>query len=214
MLCFICQVTAPLGTAPTSQVATVNSLPHSGYMTLSGLRSVILMNRGPIVRTSAKRGDSDLNTCSAGCQEDQARPLRHVSGPTTHQGLGLVSPVGCIPEASPGLRAWTSKGTEPRSGMQEFWVTLTAEGLRVLSGQLPFQCPVGEGKAHRTEPAEKTAGPAAGQEPPAHCRSHPAPRLERGLALSPRTSTPAMDGSCPPVTQPPCVLRAGAGPCL
>lgn len=69
-------------------------------------------------------------------------------------------------------------------------MTLTAEGLWVLSGQLPFQCPVGEGKAHRAEPAEETAGPAAGQEPPAHCRSHPAPRLERGLALSPWTSTP------------------------
>ena len=35
-------------------------------------------------------------------------------------------------------------------------MTLTAEGLRVLSGQLPFQCPVGEGKAHRAEPAEET----------------------------------------------------------
>ena len=44
MLCFICQVTAPLGTAPTSQVAMGNSLPHSGYMTLTGLRSVSLMN--------------------------------------------------------------------------------------------------------------------------------------------------------------------------
>lgn len=86
--------------------------------------------------------------------------------PRPTRAWAWCQPVGCIPEASPGLRARTSKGTEPASGMQEFWVTLTAEGLRVLSGQLPFQCPVGEGKAHRAETAEETAGPAAGQSLP------------------------------------------------
>ena len=91
-------------------------------------------------------------------------------------------------------------------------MTLTAEGLRVLPGQLPFQCPVGEGKVYRAEPAEETAGPAAGQEPPAHCRLHPAPRLERGLALSPRTSTPVMDGSCPPVIHLHVSSGLGLGP--
>lgn len=35
-------------------------------------------------------------------------------------------------------------------------MTLTAEGLRVLPGQLPFQRPAGEGKAYRAEPAKQT----------------------------------------------------------
>lgn len=57
-------------------------------------------------------------------------------------------------------------------------MTLTAEGLRVLSGQLPFQCPVGEGKAHRAEPG-------TGQDPPAHRLPRPAPRLEGALGAQP-----------------------------
>ena len=238
MLCFRCQVTAPLGTAPTSQVATGNSLPRSGCMTLTGLRTVILSFfffkdyqpcQHPVVMTSAEGGDSDLNTCSAGCQEDQARPLPHVSlDPRPTRAWACCQPLGYIPEASPGLRALTSKGAEPRSGMQEFWVTLTAEGLRVLSGQLPFQCPVGEGKAHRAEPAEETgwawcrpgppcsllpgwsgAGHSACPPTPIHCS-----RLE-GAGRSACPPTPMMGGSyCSAVAQLPHGLSAGSGPHL
>lgn len=49
-----------------------------------------------------------------------------------------------------------SVGAEARRGAQEPWVTLTAEGLRVLPGKLPFQRPAGEGKAYRAEPAKQT----------------------------------------------------------
>lgn len=37
-------------------------------------------------------------------------------------------------------------------------MTLTAEGLRVLPGQLPFQRPAGEGKAYGAEPTKQTGG--------------------------------------------------------
>lgn len=54
------------------------------------------------------------------------------------------------------MKAQASAGAEARRGGQELWVTLTAEGLRVLPGQLPFQRPAGEGKAYRAEPAKQT----------------------------------------------------------
>lgn len=90
-------------------------------------------------------------------------------------------------------------------------MTLTAEGLRVLPGQLPFQCPAGEGKAHRAEPAE-----CAGW---ARCRPGTSPSLlvilcSRAGGRTGRSAggppTPGMDGSYPAVTQLLRVLGAGS----
>lgn len=88
-------------------------------------------------------------------------------------------------------------------------MTLTAEGLRVLSGQLPFQCPVGEGKAHRAEPAEETGW--------AWCRPGPPCSLLQagGAGRSACPPTPMMGRSyCSAVTQLPRGLSAGSGPHL
>lgn len=103
-------------------------------------------------------------------------PAPDLSASTAHQGPGSGS-------ASPGLRVLTSAGAEARRGAQEPWVTLTAEGLRVLPGQLPFQRPAGEGKAYRLNLPSRQAGPGARQEP-----LLPAPS---GWGMgTPRTHTP------------------------
>lgn len=57
------------------------------------------------------------------------------------------------------------QGMQRSDGVQEPWVTLTAESLWVLPGQLPFQRPVGEGKVHRLKPLSRQARLSAGQQP-------------------------------------------------
>lgn len=107
-------------------------------------------------------------------------------------------------------------------------MTLTAEGLRVLPGQLPFQRPAGEGKAYRAEPAKQTGwawctpGTLAassrwvGDEnpPPTYCLSLSAPRLEGGPCAQPCRPLNPRAGGSPPLSQSLCmssVLRL-AGP--
>lgn len=109
------------------------------------------------------------------------------------------------------MKAQASTGAEARRGGQELWVTLTAEGLRVLPGQLPFQRPAGEGKAYRAEPAKQTGWawckepllPALGgwgigtaHLPHTYCLSLSGSRLEGGPRAQPcRPLTHRADGS-------------------
>lgn len=83
-------------------------------------------------------------------------------------------------------------------------MTLTAEGLRVLSGQLPFQCPVGEGKAHRAEPGEETGWARYRPGPSCSLLVTPCSQAGGGTGRSACPLTPMMDGSyCPGVAQLP-----------
>lgn len=108
MLCFRCQVTAPLGTAHTSQVATGNSLPHSGYMTLTGLRTVILVN---IPLLQPPKEEILISTPALQvAKKTRPNPCPRLSGPTTHQGLGLVSALGVHSRSRPWAEGTDIKG--------------------------------------------------------------------------------------------------------
>lgn len=84
-------------------------------MTLTGLRTVILVNN-PLLQPPKEEILISTPALQV-AKKTRPNPCPRLSGPTTHQGLGLVSALGYIPEAGlPGLRALTSKGAEPRSG--------------------------------------------------------------------------------------------------
>lgn len=116
-------------------------------------------------------------------------------------GVNQDSVLGGCCTSSDKAKGTGIQGMQRSDGVQEPWVTLTAEGLWVLPGQLPFQRPVGEGKAHRLNPLSRQARLSAVQPPllsalgrwgwwwwqefPPHCCHTPFPGWREAQALSP-----------------------------